>query len=337
MKPPNNALQRTWPSFSSSIVVVISGGGFGEAVLLPEVGHAAERECVSHMLIEQLAPEVVGGRAGLSDALRAGGARACLERQTIDKLLDDLPPALLGASCFLDKITGLWRYEFDLPYTVGDQLLWGTHMWLPVRNLFDVLLSARERLSEEERARYLSRLATPEKHEATLVEFVPVLRLPSDVAVDAEFRTGVGNRDVDWRIRNPNGPPVLIDVKKRSRDLLEMVERLAQGERDPDGTAPAPAHDASILFRSIEQKLQTNAPECQLQGAWIVTDVKQENEEIVNAFEALDPQKVHFAVLGGWKPGVAVLSQREEDAAILMALFREQPSNRHFFTPAKSG
>jgi hypothetical protein len=289
------------------------------------------------MLIDQVAPEVVGGRAALSDALRAEGAGARLERQAIDELLGELPPVLLGASCFLDRITGLWRYEFGLPYTVRDQLLWGTHMWLPVKNLFDVLLSARERLSEEERARYLSRLATPEKHEATLVEFVPILRLHSDLAVEADFRTGVGNRDVDWRIHNPNGPPVLIDVKKRSRDLLEMVERLAQGERDPDGTGPAPTHDASILFRSIEQKLQTNAPECQLQGAWIVTDVKQENEEIVNAFEALDPQKVHFAVLGGWKPGVAVLCHREEDAAILMELFREQPSNRHFFTRGGSG
>ncbi len=33
-------LQRTWPSFSSSIVAGTTGIGFGVAVLLPKVGHA---------------------------------------------------------------------------------------------------------------------------------------------------------------------------------------------------------------------------------------------------------------------------------------------------------
>lgn len=289
------------------------------------------------MLIDKVAPDVIGGRATLPDALRAHAASAGLSCETVDELLGDFPPALLAASSFLDKKTGLWRYEFGLPHTIGDRHLWGTHMWLPVKNLLAVLASARERLSEEQRSRYLDRLAIPENHEATLVEFVPVLRVGSSVPVEPDYRTGVGNRDVDWFIQNLNGPPVLIDVKNRIRDLLEMMERLAEGERDPDGTAPAPTHDASIMFRSVEQKLPQEDPDRQLQGAWVVTNVKQESEEIVEAFEALDPEKVHFAILGGWEPGVAVLSQREEDVATLMDLFQEKPSDRHLFTRESSG
>jgi hypothetical protein len=41
----NCALQRTWPSFSSSIVAALTGVAFGSVVLPPEAGHAAERKC----------------------------------------------------------------------------------------------------------------------------------------------------------------------------------------------------------------------------------------------------------------------------------------------------
>jgi hypothetical protein len=37
-------LQRTWPSFSST-VAGMSGFAFGEAVQMPKVGHAAEAAC----------------------------------------------------------------------------------------------------------------------------------------------------------------------------------------------------------------------------------------------------------------------------------------------------
>jgi hypothetical protein len=42
---PNDALQRTWPEFSSRLAAPTAGGGFGKVVLLRQAGHAAEREC----------------------------------------------------------------------------------------------------------------------------------------------------------------------------------------------------------------------------------------------------------------------------------------------------
>jgi hypothetical protein len=41
----NDAFQRTWPLFSSSVVARTNGFGFDQVVLLPQAGHAAEREC----------------------------------------------------------------------------------------------------------------------------------------------------------------------------------------------------------------------------------------------------------------------------------------------------
>jgi hypothetical protein len=41
----NFALQRPWPSFSSSIVAAVTGVAFGSVVLPPKAGHAAERGC----------------------------------------------------------------------------------------------------------------------------------------------------------------------------------------------------------------------------------------------------------------------------------------------------
>ena len=42
---PNPRLQRTWPSFSGSIVAAVTGLASGYAVLLPKAGHAAQAAC----------------------------------------------------------------------------------------------------------------------------------------------------------------------------------------------------------------------------------------------------------------------------------------------------
>jgi len=174
-------------------------------------------------------------------------------------------------------------------------------------------------------------LANPEKHRDTLAEFLPILRLPEGIATNFEVPTGVGNQDVDWCILSGEGRPVLIEVKSRFRDLLEAMDRLEAGERDPDGTAPAPIHDVSLLFRSIEKKYAPNNPALQLQGAWIVTDLKQKESELNATFDALDGSKVHFAILGDWDPGIKLLTRRDVDRQFLLDLFREEISDRFHF------
>jgi len=144
--------------------------------------------------------------------------------------------------------------------------------------------------------------------------------------------TGVGNHDIDWRIASGEGRPVLIEVKSRFKDLLEMLNQIEEGEYNPDGTAPAPKHDVSFLFRSIEQKYPQSDPTLQLQGAWIATYVQQEETELSLAFAALDGLKVHFVILGDWEPGIKLLTRRDEDYQFLISLFREETSDRFHFS-----
>ena len=289
------------------------------------------------MLIEQYFPRVIGGKATLQSRLAAEGRESGLSTQEIEELISMIPLKLLNAGCFLDRLTNLWRYEYGQPYELEDnRLLLGAHMWIPVKYLFAVICCAKARVPEHGRRRYFARLVNPEKHEDTLAEFLPILRLSEGIAVDFEVPTGIGGRNVfahnvDWGIYDRTGRAVLIEVKSRMRDLLQMAARIDKGERDPNGTAPAPTHDVSLLFRSIEGKYAPNDVERQLQGAWITTNVQQEEVELATAFDTLDPSKIHFVILGGWEPGIKLLTRRDEDFQFLIELFREEISDRFHF------
>ncbi len=117
-------------------------------------------------------------------------------------------------------------------------------------------------------------------------------------------------------------------VKRRTTDFIQQAERIVT-----EGAAPEPDHDPAVLFRSVEQKFVAANPSVRLQGAWIFTDIQQEEELLARAFSALDPDKVHFAVFGDWKLDVYVLVRRETDRQYLLDLFREEPFDVHRFLP----
>lgn len=275
-------------------------------------------------------PEILGRIA------RASGLMG-EEAATVVRLC---PRAIAEAPCFLDRRTGLWRYEFGLPFAdlPGAGTVLGTHMFHPVDHLFLVLRCASERLPDEKLASYLLRLADPNKHEDLLVEFVPIVRLPRDVAVEYEVPGyATGNQTVDWRIAPESGRAVLLDVKNRTRDLMEGLARIGLGERSPSGTGPAPAHDPSILFRSIESKFGRQAPSDCLQGAWICTYLRQEERELHDAFLTLDPDRVHFAILGDWRSDGYILVVDEALRGPVRKLFLITESKRFVFTRQDEG
>jgi hypothetical protein len=240
--------------------------------------------------------------------------------------LPRVPPAIVGGiadlvphpirkiPCFLDRLTGLWRYDFgepcvDLPR--GGVVL-GTQMYQEVDRLFDVLACAHRRLPDEVFQNYLARLADPKKHDDLIFEFAPILRLPVDM--DASYEVsglGEGNRTIDWLIKPKSGVSIALEVKNRPKDLLESLVRLQAGERDVDGTAPAPLHDAGLLFASLEQKFRPRDVSEMVQGAWIGTDLRQEESELMAAFARLDPTRVHVAFFGDWKDDAYVLSHSD--------------------------
>lgn len=285
------------------------------------------------MLIEQIWPNVVGKKATLERRLVIEAIERGLTSQEIKLVISQIPIRFLNVNCFFDRFTEMWRYEFGLPFEVTNKdYLWGTHMWPPVKYLFIVVHCAIRRLAARQQRSYFTKLLNPEKHWDTLVEFIPIIRLPEDTDVTFEVPTGVGNHNADWSISTSTGRTVLIDVKRRFRDLLEFVDKLEMGERYPDGTAPAPTHDVSILFRSTEEKYARNDPSKQLQGVWIDTALKQEENELNIAFNALDGARVHFAILGDWEPGIKLLTKRDEDQQFLLCLFSESVTDRYHFT-----
>jgi hypothetical protein len=205
-------------------------------------------------------------------------------------------------------------------------------MWIPVDYLFHTVFCAFIRLPAAQRRQYLARLVDRDKHQDALAEFAPVLHLNPDFRAAFEVPgLGSGNRTFDWVIQATQGRQVLLDVKRRTRDFIEYVRRIIAGERDSDGTGPAPTHEPALLFRNVEEKFMPRDPDTYLQGAWIVTDLQQEAGELAAAFEALNARRIHFAILGDWEAGVHVLVRRPVDKPFLLTLLGVSESPRFVF------
>jgi hypothetical protein len=278
------------------------------------------------MWIEKIKPELVGGKSNLMDCLTAEGHGRGWSSQDCAALLGILPHELTSCACFLDRLTDLWRYEFGRPHQVGSSLIWGTHMWAPVPVLFDVLVCARMRLPAGKLWPYLQLLTDADKHQEYLAEMFPMLRVDPAIAVQYEAQgRGAGNKTIDWAIGPVDNREVLMDVKRRTVDFLAQLGGPIEAE------IPAPEHDPALLFRNVEAKFVAADPDGVLQGAWIVTDIKQEAAELAAAFERLDAAKVHFAVLGDARPDVCLLTRRAEDRPFLRDLFRVADADRYLF------
>lgn len=285
------------------------------------------------MLIDQVFPEVVAEKSSLRDRLVAEAKAQGLTDAETDVILSIAPQRIIEAGSFLDKMTGLWRYEFGIPYDIGEKLVFGTDMWVPVEYLFSALFCAYHRLPDEKRANYLARLADPSAHQVTIVEMIPAHKVSADIPLEFEISgLGAGNRTVDWVITPEDGRTVLLDVKRRTADFIRQAE-LMGGE----GAVPEPDHDPALLFRSVEKKFVLADPDVQLQGVWIFTAIQQDEEFLNDTFATLDAGKVHFAILGDWKPDAYVLVRRDEDWQYLLDLFHAEPSTRFTFRRVDTG
>jgi len=280
------------------------------------------------MFIEQIFPAVIAQKSTLREQLIEESKGRGIKSLFMDDIISLVPKALIDSPAFLDKLTNLWRYEFGVPYDIGKDFIWGTHMWVPVYCLFNALLCANTRLTKDQCVDYMNRLAIPDKHQSALVEMIPGHKVDPTVPVQFEVPgMGIGNKTVDWVIGPFDGRTVLIDVKRRSIDFIKQAERIGA-----ELEVPEPDHDPSLIFRSVEEKFDTSDPNYFLQGAWIVTDIKQDEMLLSTAFEALNASKVHFIIIGDWKSDAHVLSRRNEDEQYLHDLFHIQESERFTFT-----
>jgi hypothetical protein len=90
-------------------------------------------------------------------------------------------------------------------------------------------------------------------------------------------------------------------------------------------------HKPWQLFMKSEDKFCEVESNTQLQGVWINTYVRQSYNELIEEFNKLNKNKVHFAVLGGETENAFILTRREEDKKLLLNLFRLTESNSCIF------
>lgn len=279
------------------------------------------------MRIEEICPNAVTQTSTLRDQLLVRASESALSRECAVTLIELLPQSIVTGNAFLDQFTGLWRYEFGDPYTIADSQCWGTHMWPQVKHLFAALYCAHTRLSDEKIAPYLRRLADRAKHMDVLAEMIPAHKVGTSVPLEFEASGyGKGMATIDWIIGPPEGRRVLLEVKRRCYDFIEQGNKIIADSHDQ-----IPTHDPSKLFSSIEKKFEPANSSTQLQGAWICTEIKQNEKEFRRAFEALCPDRVHFAILGDWGTDAYVITRVPEDSEYLKSLFGITNSERFIF------
>lgn len=286
------------------------------------------------MNLPRVPSALVGGVAALPDLLVALGRSRGIPREEVRLIADSVPAKIKTAPCFLDRLTGIWRYDFGEPFVnlPGGGVALGTNMYQEVERLYAVLSCARQRLSVDKLSSYLTTLGNPEKHEDALVEFAPILRLGDDVETEYEVAGhGKGNRTLDWAIRASGHPLVLLEVKNRVKDLLESLARLQAGELSPDDSAPAPIHDPFLLFESVEPTFKAQPPSEAIQAVWVHTCLKQEEAELHAAFRRLDASRVHAAILGDWADDVYILANDATARVHLAEALRVHESRRFVF------
>jgi hypothetical protein len=275
----------------------------------------------------------VGGLADLRELFRASAKWRGISREEADEVSRLVPAQILELGCFLDRLSSEWRYDYGEPFALpgGQNLLFGVNTYNEVDRLFDVLHCARSRLDADRLPNYLLRLADPINHQNFLSEFAPILRVDPSVKVEHEV-TGFseGNNTIDWLIRS-EPVPLLLEVKKRIKDVIEAFVRIQCGEKDPDGTAPAPMHDPSLLFTSVESKFVKRSPSQMIQGVWVATTLQQEESELQAAFAKLDPSRVHLAMLGDWADDVYVLTNDTKARESVLEILHLRESRRAVF------
>jgi hypothetical protein len=265
-------------------------------------------------------PLFVGALSDLPTQLRREAQARAIPLVAIDDVIGRLPDNVRSAPCFLDRLTGLWRYDFGRPVDrlPRDQMMVGTLMYTPVPTLLDAAGVAVRWLREEQLSVYFGRLADEGRHQDVLYEMLP-MRTP-EAGVSATFEVpAAGSTTIDWLIRRDHSPDILIDVKNRIVDLIEYLVAVASRPEAPQ--AVEPAHDHSSVLRGIENKFELADPNQRLQGAWIVTMLKQEQFRLRQAFDALDGSRVHFVVLNNTHRDGYVLARPGIDAGDILATF----------------
>jgi hypothetical protein len=259
----------------------------------------------------------------LVEALERMAETQGVSKVAANAVFQALPLELRSAPAFKDRFTGIWRYEYGIPYAVGraGQIVTGTDQAPKVGVLLKGVLVLLRKLPRQQCAVVLRRLADRRKHREMLAELDPVVRPLDPFSVEYEV-SGYGRRGrkIDWHIQFPDGTACLLEVKHRIKGLLSHLEGIALAAKQgvsPQLGAPLP----NGLFRDVDTKF-AHARAGRYQGVWIVTGIWYDEVALGEEFEALDQSKVGFAVLTHFEGDARILTRDQATRDWLKDRFR---------------
>lgn len=275
--------------------------------------------------------ELRGGTSRMYDVFLEEGRKLGDTESYAVELLRLLPLPIKQASVWLDRLTNLWRYEFGDPFDQlpGDIIVTGTNVHPPVSELYVSMRIADKRLDRSQLLIFLRRLANPSRHRDVLFEMRPMRDLGLGCRVDYEV-SGFGERDttLDWRVKHPLFS-LLLDVKNRSRSLVQHLSEWIPRIGTEEERRKAPAPDPANLFLKVEEKFKESSILRQMQGVWIQTGIKEDKLRLVDHFNSsVDRRKVHFAILSDWGTDTFILARNEPLRVLLKHLFNITESDR---------
>jgi len=279
----------------------------------------------------QLPRQMVGDRSNMYEAFKNVAVEYGDSGSYAQELINLLPESIRRAPVWFDNLSKIWRYEFGMPLDrlPEDMLVFGTHMYLPVSTLYCALRIADKWLTRAQLIAFLERLADEGKHADVTFEMRPIKELKARLKPMYEISgLGVGNTTCDWQVKGKL-LNIIFDVKNRRKSLVDhltqLIPDLNRGARQSLPTAPNPED----LFRSVEKKLKERCYMLQLQGVWIHSEIKEDEEKLTAYFrDNLNRKKIHFAILSDWEGDACILARNRMITILLKRTFGLRESKR---------
>ena len=232
-----------------------------------------------------------------------------MSQESLDKTISILPAPLINASCFKDSLANdTWKYhygeELNVNHTLNVPI--GAHNVQSVYDLLTMLSLSVKYLNDCQLNDFLQKkLGDKGKHANFLFEFAPLIYIDPNIKVEYET-SGDKGKTIDWLINPEKSLSIRIEVKYRYKDFIEQLKNW-----NGNGNFPEPRHDPSILFKSCEKKFSRCPATTILQGIWIGTFLKQNSYKFKEAFDILDRDKIHFAVLSNFGRDALIVAREK--------------------------
>jgi len=240
-----------------------------------------------------------------------------------------LPPEIKQATIPNDSLGNMPLYNFGNPLEISNTYVYcsGGIQNHEIKHLYLALRTALQHLTPSEIQNYIKNINNIDKHEDYIFEMRPILNLRVGLKAQYESQNNCNEgRNIDWEIKNGEYI-ILVEVKNRIKSTiahlkycLELSKKLKAGIAPENISLPS-APDPVDLFKNILEKYKDQTDSRTLQGAWISSIIKEDENKLNEYFEKIDSKKIQFAIFSGWDNGAYILVKDEKYRPILLDYF----------------